>query len=91
MNKPPEAQMSLTGLPTPTAPRIAPDAAQRPLGCHLDHTFRELCPFISAGRAPECAPCPHWDPDWAVFEAACARIEAGRRVPLIPKKTRKRR
>jgi hypothetical protein len=76
--------LGLPTAPTATVPAIAPVAPQtRPFGCHRDHDWREVCPF--AGRAPECAPCEHWDADWATFEAACARpADAG----LIPKALR---
>ena len=83
--KTPNAALELPfGLPTPPAARIAPETAERPHGCHHDHDYREACPFISAGLAPECAPCPQWCPDWATFEAAMAAGKRKKASGLIP-------
>jgi len=75
-------------IPAPAPARVAATSPERPPGCFLDRAFPTLCPFASAGRAPECSGCGHWDPDWAVFEAALMAGAQKKAGGLIPKKLR---
>ena len=89
MAEPPNAAQKLPfDIPAPVRGRSAEMEVVRPAGCHLDRAFRDQCPAVAMGLEPECAPCPHWDADWALLDAALTVAAEKKARALVPKKVR---